>query len=268
MHALDELYVSRRSWLHAADPRAKLLLVASALVVLLAYKNLYCMLAALVLLHALHASARIPPRKIALAWQSLLPVSLLMAALWTLFYPSGPSLAQVGPIRVTAIALAQGAALGLRIITMGLAVLLWLYTTDHPAIVRSLVKLGLPFEWGLALALALRYIPVFLDSYRMIAEAQQARGLNLAAAGIRRKVQALMPVFVALVISSLRASEQLALALEARAVGARGVRRTYLRDIHFRPGDYAMAVVVAGLTALLLYLRVHYGFGSLPLRLV
>ena len=158
--------------------------------------------------------------------------------------------------------------MALRITTMAFVVFAWLYTTDHPAVVRSLVKLKVPYEWGLTLALALRYIPTFQGMYAVISEAQQARGLNISEGKGFKRVRALMPIFVAMIISAMRASDQLANALEARAFGASGVERTYLHDIHFRPLDWAYTVFILSVTVLLLYLNLRLGFGKHPLSLI
>ncbi|NIV33172.1 MAG: energy-coupling factor transporter transmembrane protein EcfT, partial [Anaerolineae bacterium] len=72
----------------------------------------------------------------------------------------------------------QGLMLALRIIAMALLIFAWLFTTDNNQIVLSLVRLRLPYQWGLVLALALRYIPTFQSMYTTISEAQQARGLR------------------------------------------------------------------------------------------
>jgi energy-coupling factor transport system permease protein len=268
MAASADLYIPGQSWLHAADPRVKLLFAACAVLLLILCKNVFVMLAALALCLALHASARIPAQKILFVVKAVLPTALLLGALWVVFYPSGPALAQVSIIRITALGLAQGAVLAMRIVGMGLAIFAWLYTTSQAAIVRSLVKLGLPFEWSLALGLALRYIPLFLDMYGMISDAQAARGLHRAEGSGFRRVRGLLPVFVAMVISALRTGDQLALALEARALGARGVRRTYLRDFHFRAADYGLALAILAVTIGFVYFNLSYGFGAYPIQLM
>jgi len=262
-----DLYVPGRSWAHRLDPRVKLLFVACFIVLVLVYDNLFFMLSALVLVHLLHFSARVPAARLRFVWKTLLPVALLMALLWTLFYPRGEALAAFWIVEITVHALAQGAALGLRILVMAFAVFAWLYTTDQAALVRSLVRVGMPYEWGLVLALALRYIPTFQGSYVLISEAQAARGLELRGAGFAR-VRRMMPIFVAMLVTSLRASEQLGRAIEARALGAPGVRRSVLRDIRFRPADYAACLLLAAGTAVLLYLNFGFGIGDHPIALV
>lgn len=262
MPIIVDLYIHRPSWIHRTDPRVKLLFVAGMLLLLLTYKNLFFMLAVLALLHLAHWAAQMPPEKYAFIWKTLLPVALLMTGLWVLFYPSGTPILQLGFVKITALSIAQGLVLGLRILNMAFVVFLWLYTTDQISLVRSLVKLKMPFEWALVLALALRYIPTFQGMYGVISDAQQARGLDFAETKGVQRVRAMMPIFVSMVISSLRASDQLAKALEARAFGVRGGKRTSLYDIHFRPLDYLYTAVFLALVGVLLYLRLRYGFGA------
>jgi energy-coupling factor transport system permease protein len=263
-----DLYLKRESWLHRVDPRVKLLFVAASIVLLLIFKNLFFMLTALLLIHVLHWSAKMPRRKFIFIWKTMLPISIMICALWVIFYPTGTPIFEIWVIKITPLGLAQGIVLALRITTMAFVVFAWLYTTDQPAIVRSLVKLRVSYEWGLTLALALRYIPTFQGMYGVISEAQQARGLNISEGKGFQKVRTLMPIFVAMVISALRASDQLAYALEARAFGASGVERTYLHDIHFRPLDWAYTVFILGTTILLLYLNLRLGFGKQPVFMI
>jgi energy-coupling factor transport system permease protein len=261
-----DLYVSRPGWLHGIDPRVKLLFVMFAIVLLLVVKNLLFMLAVLAFVHVLYASARIPLSKLGFIWRALLPASLLMSVLWVIFYPSGDPLFQVWFVHITLTSLAQGLVLGLRILNLGLIIALWLFTTDPPSLVQSFVRLGIPFEWGLVLSLALRYIPFVYAAYRTISDAQQARGLNLSQRNGLARARLMLPILISMIISSFRASDQIAVALEARGFGARGVRRTSLRQLRFQPVDYGMMLVLLVLV-LLLYLNLRFGFASQPIQL-
>lgn len=261
------LYTPGQSWLHQTDPRVKLLFVAASIFLLILFKNVWLLLAALLLLHLLHWSAGTPLAKIRFIWKTLLPVALLMLLLRVLFYPVGEPLLTVWLVRVTMVALAQGLVLALRILTMALVVFAWLYTTTQPDLVQSFVRLGMPHAWGLVLALALRYIPTFQGTFTLIAEAQQARGLNVSHGSGFQRVRQMMPIFVAMIISSLRASGQLALALEARGYGRHGAVRTTLHGLRFCGRDWLLTAVLLSLLLTLTYLNLRYGFGSQPLLL-
>ncbi len=243
-----ELYAEGDSWVYRVDPRVKLLFVFCIIVLLFVLRSAPFLLISTVLLSILLLSARIPIRRMAWAVRSLLPVSLLMFAIRVIFYPVGEPLMRLGPVAVTSPALLQGLALGLRIMAMAFAVLAWIYTTDSDQIILSLVKLGIPYEWGFSLSLALRYIPTLSETYEMILEARQARGFNLQATRGLARIRALLPAFVSLMITSFRSSDELAKALEARAFGAREVRRSYYRTLHFRPLDAVYAIGILAIT--------------------
>ncbi len=261
------LYIAQDSWLHRVDPRVKLLFVVSMIFVLILIRNVWLMLAALVLVHGLHFSADIPLSRIRFIWKTLLPVIALMLLLRIIFYPAGAAWFSFWLIRITPIALAQGCVLALRIITMALVVFAWLYTTTQMEIVRGFVRLGMPHEWGMVLALALRYIPTFQGMFGRISEAQQARGLNVAKQKGWQRVRVMMPMFVAMIISSLRASGQLAMSLESRGYGRRDIPRSTLYEIEFERRDYLLTVCLLLAVAGLVFLNLRYGFGRDPLVL-
>jgi energy-coupling factor transporter transmembrane protein EcfT len=73
-----------------------------------------------------------------------------------------------------------------------------------------------------------------------------------------------MPIFVALIVSSFRSSEQLARALEARAFNAPGIRRTAWIELRFRLADGLLLGLVLLGTAAVVYLHGRYGFGAGP----
>ena len=254
--------------MHRADPRVKLAFVAASIPGLLVLQHPLVLAGALAFLILLYASAGLPATRIWRVVRAILPVSLLMMVLRAIFYPFGPEVLTIGPLQLTAGGLAQGAALGLRLLAMALSIFLWLYTTDSQGIVRGMVKLGLPYPWGLSVGLALRFIPTLRESYETITQAQRARGLDLEGTRGLRRVRALLPGFVALMVSSLRTSENVARALEARGFGAPGIQRSYLTDIVFRSLDWLYILLIAiGLSSiLLLYFRL--GLGADPLLLM
>jgi energy-coupling factor transport system permease protein len=279
-----DLYVQRRSWLHVVDPRVKLTFVFLGTLLMLTFKNLFIMLLSLVITHLIIFSAGVPGHKVKWVWKTMLLINVLIPTLWVIFYPEGPALSTAegpalstaeGPtvlfqfwfLKVTALSVVQGVSLALRLDAIAFICFTWLFTTDQASLVRSLVKLGLPFEWGLVLAIGLRYIPTFYGLYTVVSEAQQARALDLTRGNFFTRVRSHLPILVAMIISALRTSEQLARAMESRALGLPRVKRTCLRDIRFRPTDYVYTALLFALFSILLTLRFQFGLGTHPLYL-
>jgi energy-coupling factor transport system permease protein len=143
----------------------------------------------------------------------------------------------------------------LRVNGLALAAFVLLLTTDQTELVQGLVRLGLPFEWGLTLALGLRYLPLLHGMYGTIADAQRARGWTPEREGALRRLLAYRPALVALVIGALRLTDGLTHALAARGFRP-GQPRTSRRCLRLRRVDRICLFALALLTAVLLSLEV------------
>lgn len=249
-----DFYIRRDSWLHRLDPRVKLVLTVALMAIAFRINTLFPALLMLAGIHLLLISARIPRTKFRWVWTLLLPVTLMILILWPLFNREGRVLFSFGILRITLDALIEGAAMSLRICIMGFACFVLLFSTDQAKIVRALVKLGIPYRIGFMLALTLRYLPAFFGIITMVTEAQKSRGLDLDRGPLIRKLKAYMPILVAVLISGIRASDNLANALEPRAFSASVKNRTYYRDIAMRPVDFVfLGITLAGAGFLLSY---------------
>lgn len=254
MDASFDLYVARRSWLHELDPRTKLAFVGASFAVLLTADHLIVVLAYLIIVHALLWGARIPTRRITWLWRQMWPVTLLIFLLWPLFNPIGtPVLVEWWRVTITLPGVEQGLLAALRVNGLAFAVFVLLLTTDQTALVQGLVRLGLPFEWGLALTIGLRYLPLLHGTYGMIVDAQRARGWTPEREGLLRRLRAHGPKLVALVIGALRLTDTLTLALAARGFRP-GHPRTTRRPLRLRRIDWlclaAFVLVTVGLIVL------------------
>ncbi len=251
-----DLYISGDSFLHRLDPRVKLLLVAEAIILLFLFTHLLTAIAALVLAHALILSAGVPMRRVRSVWRLMLPLTLLIPALWWIFQPGpGPALMALGPLRLTWGALLQGITVALRLDALAFVMFLWLFTTDQATMVRGMAALGLPYTWSLTLSLALRYLPTIAELYRQVVDAQRARGLDLDTGSLWRRLRAHQPILVAVIISALRTSQSLAWSLEARGLGAPGIQRTQFRRLRFNWLDCLITALLLMLLAGSLLIR-------------
>ncbi len=246
------------------DPRVKLgLALALALPVLL-WQSPLPLLAMTGFLHLVLWRAGGFDRARSLAvWRALAPLLVLVLVLRPLFDRSGtPVLLEAGPVVITLPGLLGAVGAALRVVALALLALAWFATTNERAFVQSLVRLGLPLSVGLALAIGLRFISVFAQTFWTAAEALQTRGWIIPERGMAR-LRALLPVLSVALAATLRQAQQLGWALAARGVGRRG-NRPHFADLRMRALDWSVLVAGAALAAALLVAALA-GVGRSPL---
>lgn len=259
------LYVPGDSWLHRLDPRVKLSFAVLATVALLVTDSLVLFVLFLALCHALLLGARVPLARIGWAWRLMLPVTIMIPLLWPLFSNvTGTALIELGPLTVTWPDVWWGLAMAARVDGLAFAFFVWLFTTDQTDMVLAFVRLGIPYEWGLTVAIALRYIPTLEAAFDQIMEAQRARGLVIPRANPVAAARAYIPALVPTLIVALRTADDLSRALEARAFGAPGRRRTQRRQLHWSRTDGLAVLGMAIGFVLTLLVRYAWGFGRGP----
>ncbi|BBE42251.1 energy-coupling factor transporter transmembrane component T [Conexivisphaera calida] len=110
---------------------------------------------------------------------------------------------------------------------MSYASLLFMITSPEE-IDDVLRRIGLPSEISFVLTAAVRFVPVVLRDALSIYDVQRARGLRLSRNPVKL-LRGSMPLIVPLVVTSLRRSEGLAEAMEARGYarprGSKGIRK-------------------------------------------
>jgi energy-coupling factor transport system permease protein len=259
-----DLYMPGHSWLHRMDPRAKLWTVLLAGVTGLIFKDLLVLSALVLLTQIVLLTAHIPVRHIRWLWIRLVPLLLLILILQPLFVPGpGPDLLALGPVRLTVEGILEGISFALRAAALTFVAAILLLTTEPTLLVQGLVKLGLPYPWGLTAGLAIRYLPTMYGLFGTISEAQQARGWIVGQGNLVGRVRSYVPILVATVIAALRLSDNLGMALAARGLGYQP-RRTVLHDVYFAPADWLVTALATGVFAALLALRFGLGFGAAP----
>jgi energy-coupling factor transport system permease protein len=256
-----DLYVDRPSWLHRIDPRTKLAFVILSSILLLSFSHPFASAAFLLGIHGILWSGKVPAKRLRWAWQRMWPITLLILVLWPIFYPQGNKvLLQVWRIRITTQSLLQGLSTALRVDALAFAFLVLLFSTDQTRLVRGLVKLGLPYEWGLTLAIALRYLPTLYGIYATVSQAQQARGWIIGEGNFIRRIKSYLPILVAVIVTALRLADNLSMALAARGFQS-GAKRTYLRDLELSPADKVFLSLLAASLIVFLMVRFRHSLG-------
>lgn len=138
------------------------------------------------------------------------------------------------------------------------AVLLFITTTRPPEFASSLNRIGVPYRAAFAVSLTMRYIPDVQREFRVISQAQQARGLDVSRkVGIGTRVRNTVAVLMPLLLGTFDRIEQVSAAMELRGFG-RGRRRTWAVSTPLRAADWlviATAVLLVLVPAVLLWVN-------------
>ena len=241
------LYAEGDSLLHRAHPLTKGVLTLSAIALAFIAPSLYWVLALAILLVVLVIFAGVLRRLIAVALAILLPITVLLLAVQGFANPNNHTiLFAVGPIVYYTEGLSIAALAALRITCLVVATFLFSFTTRPTDITEALMQRGLSPRMGYVLQSALQIIPQTLDMAGRIQDAQRSRGLETEGS-LPKRARAYLPLMLPLVLSSLVATQERAMALEVRGFGlpVKRVTRFVFADSGFqRVTRWALALAV------------------------
>ena len=139
-------------------------------------------------------------------------------------------------------------------------VLLFISTTNPSEFAASLNRIGVRYSIAYAVALALRYIPDIQRAYHDIAQAQQARGIEMSRKqSIVKRLKSASAILIPLILSSMDRIETISNAMELRGFG-KNKKRTWYMGRPFSAWD-VLAMMACGLllAAALLLNRLNGG---------
>jgi energy-coupling factor transport system permease protein len=246
MSGFVDLYTEGKTFLHRMDPRVKIIAVLLLTMLALVVRDLYHLLILLAFIFALLVLGKATLAKTYFALKMVLRVMVMIMILWPFFNPGGaPVYLSYGPIKITQAGIMGGIGNAVRILCLATVWYILMFTTTQRDMVRGLVKMGLRFDLGLTLSIALRFLPTFGATMDSIKDAQRARGLEFDKGSLIKRSKNYVAVLVPTIVSALRTADTLSLALQSRAYGARR-DRTYLRELRMKGSDYvALALVLA-----------------------
>ena len=257
------MFIRKESFLHSLDPRSKLLLSVSLFMVGILFND-YRVMVSLFCIEVvmLGVLARIPFSRLYPYLRLILPLIIMALAIWPIFQRQGHIIFQYSFLIITKEGIYMGVAMAFRLLSLIVATYLLLMTTEQRDLVLALVKMGLRYDFGLMLAIALSKVPALAGIAMTIMDAQKARGLELEKGNIAEKVRKYIPILIPLIIEAIKMAEGLSIAIDSRAFG-KG-ERTYLRELHFRKKDFMVSVLI-GIGVVLCVLVRIYGYGVMVL---
>ena len=164
--------------------------------------------------------------------------------------------------RVSRESLAFGAANFLKLATMMVAGLILLATTPAEELFVGLVKLRLPYAGAFAFALALRWVPEIFATVNRVKEAQEARGLAWEQGSLLERLRRHLPLLAPIFLLTLRKSQTMAWALEARGFQM-SPHLSFLLELRMQPRDWL--ALAAGAALLTPFIVLHiWGWDQIP----
>ena len=251
-------YYPVKSFVHALDPRVKILLTVAFIVAVFLCKSLLSFVP-VILFILLAAWAAHLPLKLMVKGLKPLRVILIFTFLLNLFFNGGETvLLQVWKIRVTQEGLLLAIRFSSRLVFLVTGASLLTLTTPPVVLtdgmerlMSPLAKIGFPaHELAMMMSIALRFIPTLLEEADKIMKAQMARGADFESGNLMQRARAMVPLLVPLFVSAFRRAGDLAMAMEARCYHG-GEGRTRLRVLKLTKNDLIASLTVAALIAVI-----------------
>lgn len=267
-------YYAADSFIHRLNPTLKLAGIMVLVVAVTMAFDPWTPLAFLALgLFMLRVLARVPIRQ----FIRPLLLFLVLGALGFIsanafFYTPLPGrpvtiLWQAGGVRVILEGIRVGISLTLRMLSIVTFSILFVATTDPTDFVLSLIQQArFPFRLGYGILVAYRFMPMWRTELEIIRAAHRIRGAGERPT-LRGRWEQLQRYAVPLLASAIRKSERVAIAMDSKAFGALP-RRTYYRDVHVRPTDWAFlagcVLAAAAIVWGMAQLGLLEGYGVVP----
>lgn len=252
------LYLPRDSGFHHLHPLTVLAVVALCLVAGLALPGPWGPYAVFILLVApLAAWAKVLPQLLSSALKIALPFAISVFLIQGLFWTNGTPVLELGPLSFKREGLLFAVQSTGRILTVVSSFLLLTLTVRPDTLMIALDQRGAPKAVTYIVLATIQIVPRFRAKANTILDAQRARGLETEG-GVGRRVKALLPLVVPLVLSSIIDIEERAMSLEARAFARHGPKTSLLilRDSgRQRLARWLLVLAMAGAVAAGIWLR-------------
>ncbi len=250
-------YYPVKSFVHSLDPRTKLVLLIAYIVAIFIAQTFYGMIVCAIVLIATVFIARVPFGSVLRSVKGILFI-LVLTSILNLFFHGGEHLLtpESWAIKIYREAVVFTVFLLLRLFLLVMASAVLTLTTTPVRLTDGIESLLTPLKWikfpvhelALIMSIALRFIPTLIDETNRIIAAQKARGADFESGNIFKRIKAIVPILIPLLISAFRRAEELGDAMDARCYSG-SKNRTKYKKLVFGWRDLVAAIVYAAMIA-------------------
>ena len=257
-------YYPSNSFVHKCDPRVKLLCLIAFIVAIFLAKNFYSLGACAAVFLVIALCSGVPFKSLIRSVKGVLFLLLFTAIINLFFYQGDKILLEWRFIRITREALYFTLFLAVRLFLLVLSSSILTLTTTPVSLTDGVESLLAPLkiirfpvhELALIMSIALRFIPILTDETSRIMNAQKARGADFESGGLIKRVKAILPILIPLLISALRRAEELGDAMDARCYAGSKVRTKY-KKLTLGWRDLVAVLVIAALLVGVILLKIY-----------
>lgn len=257
-------YYPTQSFVHKMDPRAKLLALIAFIVVLFVANNFYALAACLVVLVAALIASHVPFGRVLKSVKGIIFILVFTAVLNVFFHGGDTVYWQWWYLKITLEGIIFSVFLICRLFFLVMASSVLTLTTTPVALTDGIESLLKPLKYikfpvhelALIMSIALRFIPTLIDETNRIISAQKARGADFESGNIFKRIKAIIPILIPLLISAFRRAEELGDAMDARCYSGSKTRTKY-KKLRFGWRDLVAVVAFAALIAGVILLNIY-----------
>ena len=139
------------------------------------------------------------------------------------------------------------------------AVFIFVVTTNPSEFAASLNRIGISYNIGYAVAIALRYIPDVQDDFHKIKNAQEARGIEMSGkAKLMSRIKSTASIIFPLIFTSIGRIDTISNAMELRGYG-KYKKRTWYMKRPFARRDFVVLTLGVVLFGISLGITLRFG---------
>ncbi len=260
-------YYPVSSPMHRLDPRVKLLMMITYIVMIFFINTFVGYGIVLLLLALTIAVSKIPPIKVLKSLKMIMFLVIFTVVMSLLFYKGKADdiLWKWGIIKIYKAGLINAGKMALRLMLLVLGPTMITYTTTPVELTDGLESLLKPLsyikfpvhELAIIMSIALRLIPTLVEETDKITSAQKARCADFESGNLFKRAKAMIPVLIPLFVSSFRRADDLADAMDSRCYrGAKGRTRMKKLKLHF--ADFVAFFVLIVFFFVILWLKYNF----------
>lgn len=158
-----------------------------------------------------------------------------------------------GPLKIYGEGLSHAISLMLRVASFQILAFGLILSTHPSDLFASLARMRVPYLINFMISMTLQLVPVLQREVQLVLAAQRSRGMKGTGFG------SIVPSFVPVAAGAVERVQQLAISLESRAFGSKGVKTSY-RRVPSGPFDFFIGLLgIAVMTSLTVYGLQNWG---------